>query len=112
MKFDNQKISKIKKSTKNVAYFGLGFIVNTLYINLVPYAISTDVRLSEESKNKKNELNEAFEAGVTIAPVFAIFGLMYQTGMYFLNPKYLAIPIATNIASIIYEDYRSRKGKH
>ncbi|MGV8162006.1 MAG: hypothetical protein ACP5N2_01580 [Candidatus Nanoarchaeia archaeon] len=98
----NQKFNQMRD-------FTLGAIVNTIYQNLRPYAIATDRNLRKESDELSDNVNCEFVTGAFLGGIPALCGLAYQADLYFENPKYLAIPIATNIASIIFEKYKKRK---
>lgn len=109
MKYDNQKITKIKKQIKKGRDFGLGFVVNTLYQNLKPYTIATDRRLWKQSEKVEDKNSDAYHAGTFSSALSSLIGLVLQATIYFENPEYLTIPVTTNIISIIYEQYKIKK---
>ena len=107
----NRKLEKFLENGKElgkwVLDFSLSLPTKTALLSTLHYYIPTAVRMFRESKGPSMDSEPLSDI---ISPFSAIALDVGQLAFYSENPKYLAIPLVTNIASGIYEYYRDKRG--
>jgi len=70
-------------------------------IQLLPYILPTHLKIKRSSKSR--DLNVAQNIGGYTGMGVGFLGIMGQAYLYGEHPKYLLVPLATNLASGLYE---------
>ncbi|MBI2545119.1 MAG: hypothetical protein HYW22_00775 [Candidatus Aenigmarchaeota archaeon] len=86
---------------KSMAYFGKGMLEGGLGIVTTPYAIPTVIRHLNDLERLPPDTSEMF--GVIAGGIYGVILDSAAISGYVSDPKYLAIPIATNAISFLYE---------
>lgn len=86
---------------KSMAKYGKGMLEGGLGIVTTPYAIPTVIRYLNDLDRVSPPTSEMF--GVIAGSIYGVILDAAAISGYVSDPKYLAIPVATNTISFLYE---------